>query len=132
MANKIKFEIPNYSNAVEKAVFNAVTRLGYRVEEEAKTNALVDTGAYRDGIKFNGKDEITANIEYSAAIEYGVQPRIITVKTAKALRFVLNGKIVFAKSVKLPARRPNPIMRNAGKTVQKEVTKIFNEEFERV
>lgn len=132
MANQIIFNVPDLSNMVEKAVFNAAQRIGYRIEEEAKSTAPVKSGNYRNNIKFNGRDEVVANENYSAAIEYGVQYRIVTAKVAKALRFVVNGKVVYAKSVKLPARKPNPVMRNAAKRVQKEVTKIFNEEFSSV
>lgn len=129
---KIIFDIPDYSDAIEKAVKAATTRIGNRIEEEAKETAPVDSGDYRNNIKFNGRDEVAANKEYSAAIEYGVRPRTIRAKTAKALHFTVNGKEVFAKSVKIPAIPPNPVMRNAAKAVQKEVKQIFLEEFKRV
>lgn len=132
MANKVTFEVPDFSNLVEKAVFNATQRVGYALEEEAKKTAPVDKGAYRNNIKFNGRNEVAANEEYSAAIEYGVQPRVVTPKAAKALRFVSNGQVVYAKSVKLPARSPNPVLRNAARATQRKVREIFNEEFGRV
>jgi hypothetical protein len=132
LANIIRFEVPDFSNMVEKAVFNAVQRVGYSLEEQAKKIAPVDSGAYRNNIKFNGRNEVAANKEYSATIEYGMRSRIVTPKAAKALRFVINGQVFYRKKVKLKERKPNPVMRNAARRVQKEVREIFNEEFGRV
>lgn len=129
---KVKYDVPDYSKGIEKAIYRAVNRIGYGLEKEAKENAPVDSGVYRNNIKFDGKDEVTAHAEYSSAIEYGVKPRKIVAKSAKALTFTVGGNRVFTKFVNIPGRKPNPVMRNAAKSMQKQVSTIFKEELGRV
>ena len=101
----VKFDLPDYSVKVTKALVNTVNKAGIAVENEAKQTAKVDTGFYRNNIKYDAqKQETVANAEYSAALEYGV----------KGTR-----------------RSPTPNMRNAAKKVEGYVDKIFNEELKR-
>lgn len=125
MSTKISFNIPDYSYIILNTVKKTVEETGYKIAEEAKKNAPVNTGYYRNQIMFDGVNKVVANAEYSAAIEYGVKARIITPKTAKALHFKINGKDVFAKIVRQSARKPNPVMRLAAINVQKKVNAIF-------
>lgn len=119
MKNKIDFSCPNFSSQLYK--FDEMLRfnLGSNIELEARDNAPVKSGNYRNNINYDGKYTITANAKYSAAIEYGTQPHIIEPKTAKALHFKKNGREVFAKIVRHPGTKPNPVMRNAARTVMK-------------
>jgi hypothetical protein len=52
-------------------------------------------------------------VEYAAAVHNGAKPRKIVPRTKKALKFTMNGRTVFAKSVEWPGMRPQPWLSNA-------------------
>lgn len=133
MASKVTFQMPNFSNMLQKALNDSVQEIGFKVEQNGKEDAPVDSGYYRDHISFDGKNKVTAHADYSAPLEYGItNPVLITPKSAKVLRFTIDGKEVFAKWAQQKARKPNPIMRNAARKTQKEVDAIFKKNFAKV
>jgi hypothetical protein len=112
--------------AALEASMTTLTEIGV---SNAKSSTLFKnrTGNLRNNIKAtaptfsaNGSisAEVLADTSYAGYVEYGNNqkgPRIYTVH-AKALRFVINGKVVFAKSVK--AHGPLPFMGNAQGVVE--------------
>jgi hypothetical protein len=53
-------------------------------------------------------------INYALAVHEGVHhPVVIRPKRAKALRFVINGRVVYARKVTLPPRPGRPWLRTA-------------------
>lgn len=134
MATKISFQMPNFANLLDKAVNDSIQEVGFRIEQVAKESAPVDTGYYRNNISFDGKNKVTAHANYSASIEYGItNPVLIKPKNAQVLHFRgKDGKDVFVKWAQQKARKPNPIMRNASRKVQKEVKTIFKKNFGKI
>ncbi len=128
----VKTDLPNFSNLSKLATERATDRAVARVQEQAVTTAPVDSGNYRRNIvsDFNN-NEVRAEAIYSKALEYGLPARTITPKSAKALRFEIDGKVIYTKKVRLPATRPQSIMRNSARTVQREIPKIFKQELNR-
>ena len=127
MATKVTIKKPNF-DGWEKALDEMIIKTGFRIEEEAKQNAPVDTGNYRSQINYDGANTVTAKANYSAAIEFGVpEPYDIKPVIAQALHFKKNGKDVFAKKVVHPSMKPNPVMRNAAAKVQKEISQLWRE-----
>ncbi len=99
----VKVDVPDYSSLVDNAMDRVVIKAIASVEANAKITAPVDTGFYRSNIKPNFQDQtITAEAEYSAAIEYGVSGT---------------------------RREPTANMRMAARKTQKEVNNIFKGEF---
>lgn len=126
MTSKIKFDIPNYSLMILNANEKTEQEAGFKIEQYAKESAPANSGFYRNNIKYDGKNQVVANAEYSAQLEYGTKPHVIKAKTAKCLHFKgKDGKDVFAKVVNHPGTKPQPIMRNAAMRVQKEIGGIF-------
>lgn len=111
----------------KQAIQDTVIKTGLKIEQVAKENAPVDTGNYRSQISYDGANEIVAQAQYSADIEYGTQAHEIKPVTKKALHFKKGGKDVFAMRANIPARPPKPVMRNAANQVQKEIPRIFKE-----
>lgn len=133
MASKTVVQIPNFTDMLNVALKNSVQEVSLLVQEQAKKTAPKDTGNYIRNISYDGKNTVTAHANYSAAIEYGItSPVIIRPKSAKALRFTVGGKVVYAKFVQQKTRRPNPVMRNAARSAQKQVQAIFDKNFARV
>lgn len=52
--------------------------------------------------------EVFNDTEYADAVHDGTRPYIIRPRRKKALRFVVDGQVVFAKSVRMPGRRGRP------------------------
>ena len=131
MSTKISFDLPDFSLVVKNATASTLQEAGFKVEEEAKKAAPVDSGYYRNNIGFDGKNSVIANAEYSADLEYGTKPHVIEPKTAKALHFTTDGQEVFTKRVNHPGTKPNPVMRNAAHKVQKQVGGMFYDNFKK-
>lgn len=98
-----------------------------RTEAQAKTNAPVSTGGgnLRNQIRADVAPKVsglkvtsgvTANANYSIYVHEGVRGgKIIRPKQAKALRFFIGGREVFAKSVRQGAQKPRPFLLNGAK-----------------
>lgn len=129
MSTKISFDLPDFSLVLKNATTQTLQEAGFKVEEEAKKTAPVDSGYYRNNIGFDGKNKVIANADYSAALEYGTKPHVIEPKTAKALHFKSDGQDVFAKRVNHPGTKPFAIMRNAALKVQTQVGGMFYDNF---
>lgn len=57
--------------------------------------------------------EVFNQVEYAAAVHNGARPRTIVPRRKKALKFTMNGRTVFAKSVEWPGMRPQPWLSTA-------------------
>ena len=129
MSTKISFDLPDFSLVLKNATTQTLQEAGFKVEDEAKKAAPVDSGYYRNNIGFDGRNKVIANADYSADLEYGTKPHVIEPKTAKVLHFKSDGEDVFTKRVKHPGTKPLAIMRNAALKVQKQVGGIFQKNF---
>ena len=129
MSTKISFDLPDFSLVLKNATTQTLQEAGFKVEDEAKKAAPVDSGYYRNNIGFDGRNKVIANADYSADLEYGTKPHVIEPKTAKVLHFKSDGEDVFTKRVKHPGTKPLAIMRNAALKVQKQVGGLFQKNF---
>ena len=124
---RITIKSPKGIELLKNAIQDLTIKTGFKIEENAKESAPVDTGYYRSQINYDGSNNVIASAQYSAAIEYGVPEHEIKPVFAQALHFVKDGNDVFAKRALIPARRPNPVMRNAAAQTQKEIPQIWKE-----
>jgi hypothetical protein len=56
---------------------------------------------------------VSVKVPYAAAVHEGARPHVIRPRFARALRFEVQGRTVFASKVNHPGNRPNPFLRNA-------------------
>ncbi len=134
MTNKFECNIPNMKAKLPILDELLKAQIGYSIEGEAKQNAPVDTGVYRNNITFNGKNQIVANASYSSAIEYGFSEYKETVKAHQRVISKAFGKDITPRVINISShdrtmnRDPNPVMRNASRTVMKrDFDRIFKE-----
>lgn len=96
-----------------------------QVKLKMRENAPVDTGFLRDNIhviKIGNAYEIgPVNVPYARPQEYGAKPHTITAGPGKTLAFMMNGKMVFVKSVKHPGNKAQPYIRPAGDWAREEM-----------
>ena len=122
---KVTIKQPDLSKWIN-AVNDLTTETGNAIVETAVLNAPHRTGVYKRSIMYDGAYMVIANAHYSAAVEYGIQnPAEIKPVTAKVLHFTWQGKEVFFKKVKQKQTQPNPVMRKAARTVQKQIPQLF-------
>lgn len=87
----------------------------------AKVLAPVDTGRLRASIRVESRSilglrsryTIGSDVEYAAYVNDGTRPHIIRPRHAQALRFVIGGRVVFAKVVHHPGTRARPFLDRA-------------------
>jgi len=92
-----------------------------QVLNRAKILAPVDTGRLRSSGKvsysglftFRPKATIVFDVEYAAMVNDGTRPHIIRPKNARVLRFVVGGRVVYARVVHHPGTRANPFLDRA-------------------
>lgn len=130
---KITIKSPKGIELLKNAMRDLGIKAGQKVEKIAVINAPSVQGHYRGGIKFDGRDTITAHIVYSAAIEYGFDNYEENVKEHERVIKQAFGKAITPKVVTVKAhtrtmnRKPNPVMRNAAAQTQKEIPQIWKE-----
>jgi hypothetical protein len=92
-----------------------------QVVNRAKVLAPVDTGRLRASIKadpprifsLRGSVKVGSNVEYAAMVNDGTRPHVIKAVNAKALRFKVGGRTVFARLVHHPGTRARPFLDRA-------------------
>lgn len=122
----VTIKYPDFKKWI-KCVNELTVKTGTAIQETAVNNAPRKTGVYQRSIDYDGDKTITANANYSADIEYGTNAHEIKPVNAQALHFKQNGKDVFYKKVNHPGTKPNPVMRMAARTVQKQIPQIFKD-----
>lgn len=97
-----------------------------RIATQAKQNVPVRTGNLGrsiepDPITFAGpfrvETGVTAHANYARYVHDGTAPHVIRPRQARALRFQMGSRTVFAASVNHPGTRARPFLRNAAQTV---------------
>ena len=89
------------------------------IADYARSIAPKRTGHYAETIYYMAQGEmrfiIGASAAYAAIIEFGSMPHWILPRTAQALRFEVDGEVVFAKYVHHPGTVPQLIIHRAKK-----------------
>jgi len=111
---------------IEDRLLHAAELMQYR----ARGLVPVEAGRLRDSIKLDKVDElkmmVSADAPYSGFVEFGTRPHVIRPKVRRALRFEVDGKVVFATRVYHPGTSPHPFFEPAFDYVVERLPKIFN------
>lgn len=99
-------------------------RVAREVEARAKQLAPVDTGRLRGSIQaqprftFRGPTvRVSADVNYATFVENGTAPHVIRPRNAKALKFKIGGRVVFARVVHHPGTKAVHFMARAVRQV---------------
>lgn len=87
----------------------------------AKVLAPVRTGRLRSSIRaeaprffsFTGRVTVGSDLEYAGFVNDGTRPHVIRPRRAKALRFTVGGRVVYATVVNHPGARARPFLDRA-------------------
>jgi len=115
---------------LDRAALNRTFRATSRSEGEiaarqvvarAKVLAPVDTGRLRASIRVERRSTfglrqrwtVGSDVEYAPMVNDGTRPHIIRPRRAKALKFKVGGRTVYAKVVHHPGTRARPFLDRA-------------------
>lgn len=111
------------SREVQRHGRRVAARWQRRTATQARQDAPVRTGhlgrSVGEGdVKTVGPFTVTGSVharaDYALYVHEGTRPHVIRPRRAKALRFEVGGRVVFAKMVRHPGVRARPFLRNAG------------------
>jgi len=101
-----------------------VTNLCRMIMNQATVNAPVDKGILRGQHAMSvstTRSKVTGKVvnraKYAAAVHDGSKPHIIRARKKKALRFEVNGKVIFRRSVRHPGTSGRPWLVEAAQSV---------------
>jgi len=105
------------SAELRPAVHTSLERVCQEIADYARSIAPKRTGQYAASIFYRAEGEcrfiIGASAAHAAIIEFGSMPHFVIPRTAQALRFEVDGDIVFAKYVMHPGTPPQLIIHRA-------------------
>jgi hypothetical protein len=105
------------------------------VSTVAKGLAPVRTGRLKasihpDPVRRSGpwsiRTGVSADAPYAAPVHEGARPHVIRPRNARALRFEINGRVIFARRVNHPGQRAQPFLTNAAHRVVSADPRIDN------
>jgi hypothetical protein len=110
---RIRLDRAELNRTLTNASRTELREAGRQVVNRAKVLAPVRTGRLRSSIRadqprffsLRGSLTVGSDLEYAAAVNDGSRPHKITAKNAKALRFVVGGRVVYVKSVNHPGTK---------------------------
>jgi len=86
-------------------------------------------GRIKDTISQRTIDDLNVVVNVGAPhavfVELGTRPHMIRAVVAKALRFKVGGRVVFAKSVRHPGTKPQFFMRRAAEETEKRIPRLW-------
>lgn len=97
-----------------------------RTADQARVDAPMRTGRLKASIHpdpvrrsslLRIDSGVSADAPYAAPVHEGARPHVIRPRYARALRFEVEGRVVFAQRVNHPGNRPNRFLSNAAHKV---------------
>jgi len=110
---EVKSDYKSVAEALESGLEGVLRRFAEGVVEAARSKAPKRSGYLASQISsVVEKDSaaIYAKAPYSAYVEFGTRPHLILPKRARALRFEVDGEVVFARRVHHPGTQPQPYL----------------------
>lgn len=136
-------ELEEFADATERAsdrgdeaLDAGVRRTAEDVRDEAQRNTPRDTNELAESAHIEqistGAWLVVFEADHAASVEYGSGPHLIVADKADALRFEVNGEVIFRKAVNHPGSDPSPFLRPALDANRNELARRVKEEFSRV
>jgi hypothetical protein len=93
-------------------------------ERSGELKRLIRPDAVRRVGPWSLASGVSSLARYSAPVHEGARPHVIRPRNARALRFMIGDRVVFARRVNHPGNAPNPFLRNAVHRVVSEDPRI--------
>jgi hypothetical protein len=124
---RVRLDRPQLTRVIQGESRRTLRQRAPQVLNRAKILAPVDTGRLRSSgkIRYSGffgfrpKATVVFDVDYAEAVHNGTRPHTIRPRNAQALRFVIGGRVVYAKVVHHPGTKPNPFLERAVREVMR-------------
>jgi hypothetical protein len=118
---RLRLDRSDLRRAIRQASMSELRVVGPAAVNRAKILCPVDTGRLRASIRGEAQRTWTlrprfvvgSDVEYAPYVNDGTGPHIIRPRNAQALRFVVDGRVVFARVVHHPGTRAQPFLDRA-------------------
>lgn len=118
---RVRLDRGQMSRIIQGESRRAIRQRAPQVLNRAKILAPVDTGRLRASGKirysglfsFRAKATVFFDVDYAKAVHDGTRPHVIRPRNAQVLRFVVGGRVVYAKVVHHPGTRARPYLDRA-------------------
>lgn len=123
---RVRIDRADLRRAIRGASMSELRTVGPLVVNRAKILAPVDTGRLRAAIgpaqyrrtwTLRPQVTISVGVSYAEMVHDGTRPHIIRPRNARALRFMVGGRVVYARVVHHPGTRPRPFLDRAVREV---------------
>ena len=117
---------------LEKPIEELVKKTADFAEKTMKEKAPKRTGRLRGSIRKKVgrlEAEIGPSAPYAIYIEYGTRPHIIRPVRARALRFEVDGEVVFTRLIRHPGTKPQRFIRETAEELQNQISRFASEVF---
>lgn len=118
---RIRLDRADLRRVIRDASARELRTAGRQVVNRAKVLAPVDTGRLRASIEgslnrtwtLRPRFTVGSSVEYAPMVHDGTRPHVIRPRNARALRFVVGGRVVYARVVHHPGTRARPFLDRA-------------------
>lgn len=118
---RIRLDRAELNRSITNASRTELREASRQVVNRAKILAPVDTGRLRSSIRaeppvifsLRGRVVVGSDLEYARYVNDGTAPHRIRVRNARALRFTVGGRVVYARYVDHPGTRAQPFLDRA-------------------
>lgn len=108
-------DLTSAKQLVRRHARDVMDRTAERVESDTKAASPVDTGELQARTRAGDAHgagnviefDLTADTDYAEIVAKGSRPHIIRPRSARALRFNVGGRVIYARVVHHPGTRPN-------------------------
>lgn len=122
---RIRLDRASIRRSIRQASMSELRIVGPRVVNRAKILCPVDTGRLRASIQgdlrrtwtLRPQFTVFTNVDYAPLVHDGTRPHTIRPVRAQALRFIVDGRVVYAKVVHHPGTRGKPFLDRAVREV---------------
>ena len=130
-ADELQRNLDKAGHRAKPLLRRALKAIGRRGVTLLRNFAPHDTGKLARSIHYSvtGADNLRVHlfdrVPYGKFVISGTRPHLIEARNAKALRFTVGGRVVFAKSVQHPGTKPNPYPKRAARPFQRDARGII-------
>lgn len=118
---RIRLDRAALNRTMTNATRSELREASRQVVQRAKVLAPVRTGRLRSSIRaepprifsLRGSVTVGSDLEYAGYVNDGTAPHVIRPRRRRALRFIVGGRVVFARRVNHPGTRANPFLDRA-------------------
>ncbi|MEM0382405.1 MAG: HK97 gp10 family phage protein [Nitrososphaerota archaeon] len=127
--DKLAAALRRMASQTGPGVEEGIRELSKLFQSEAASRVPVKTGRLKSSIQTRCEGSIRYVVEatapYAGYVEYGSTSHLIEPTKSRALRFSIDGRVIYARRVRHPGSAPRPYWRPAYRETVKKAAKVF-------